>query len=214
MGDATCPLLGPFLTTVIESITEEYMLTEKACLWSKIVRKTRGLASLVPIFALALLLAGLLSSEKALSYFQSPTSPLPTTEEVPPPTEMPSPTVAGPKASPPPTEEAPSADTPPPTQVRPTPTSPPPEAPPTLTATVPTDEEPDKPTPSSTQAALLPAVKVAARPTAPAATEIPAGHGLRLWPWILLGVFSIGAIAVGVFLLQREASAQQEREEL
>jgi len=191
-------------------VTEEYMLTVKACLRSDLARKMRGLASLVPILVLAILLASLLPSQRVLSLFQSPTSPLPTTEAEAPPTEVPLSTAVTPVESPPPGGEVPLAETPPPTEIRPTAASPAEQAPPTLTAAVPSSEGTEEPTPSSTQVALLPAVEVAARPTDPAAAELPERDSPRLWPWILLGAFSIGAIAAGVFLLQREVPAQEE----
>ena len=150
------------------------MRTRRAHLWSKITQEMRALASLTPLFALALLLAWMLSGGRAFSFFQSPTSP-------PPPTETPLPTEA------------------------PTPT----EAVPTLTPTVPPTEVLVTLTPPLTEAVQMPAVQ-AVRPTAPPA-ELPSSRGtISLWPWVLLGLLSLGAIAVGVYLLRREVPSEEE----
>jgi hypothetical protein len=172
------------------------MHTGRACLWSKITREMRALGSMVPLFALALLLAWLLSAGRALSFFQSPTtSPLPPTE-VPLPTETPVPTEVRPTA--------------PPAEVRPT--APPTEALSVLTPAVPPVEMVAEPTLSATKVVLMPTVQ-AARPTALPTTELPPSKGvISLWPWILLGFLSLGAISAGVFLLRREAPASEGEE--
>jgi len=174
------------------------MPTGSARVWTKIPRERRVLVTLAPLFALALVLAWLLSSETVFSLFQSPTSPLPPTEEAPLPTETSTPT-----------------------DMRPTPTSPPPETPPTLTPTVPPPQEVaeptvsptervTEPTASPTEAAFTPAVEVAAHPPVSSTAETPAKGGLAVWPWVLLGFLSVGAMAAGVFLLRREPRAEDE----
>ncbi len=158
------------------------MHTRRACLWSKITREVRALASLAPLFTLALLLAWLLSAGRAFSFFQSPTSPPP---EVLPPTEMPTPT-----------------------EVRPTATPPPTRALPTLIPTVPPIEMVAEPTLSPTQVVMMPAVQ-AVHPTALPVESLPSKEAISLWPWVLLGLLSVGAIATGVFLLRREAPSEE-----
>jgi len=163
------------------------MHTRRACLWSKITREMRALASLAPLFVLALFLAWLLSAGRALSFFQSPTSPIP-------PTEAPLPT-----------------ETLTPTEVRPTATPTPQKAGPTLTPTVPPTEMVAKPTPPPTEVVLMPAVQAAPATVLPA--ELPPSKGaISLWLWALLGLLSLGAIAAGVFLLRREAPAGEGEE--
>ena len=150
------------------------MCSRRACLEGKIIREMRALSSLTPLFAVALLLAWLLSGGRVFSFFQSPTSPVP-------PTQTPLPTQA-------PTE----------TEVRPTSTATPSEAPHTLMPTVP-------PTSPPAEETLTPAAEVTAHPTV-MATELPPSRGvMSLWPWVLLGLLSLGAITAGVFLLRREA---------
>lgn len=129
----------------------------------KIIQEIRALASLAPIFALALLLAWLLSGEAAISFFESPTSPPPKASA---PTETPVPPATATSEEVPPT---------------PTPTASPTE----LTAV---------PSASSTEQAK-PATAAPAEPS-------PSQRGSTLWPWVLLGALSIGAIAAGVFLLR------------
>ena len=165
------------------------MCSRRACLEGKIIREMRALSSLTPLFAVALLLAWLLSGGRVFSFFQSPTSPVP-------PTQTPLPTQA-------PTE----------TEVRPTSTATPSEAPHTLMPTVPPTSPPAEetltptvpPTSPPAEETLTPAAEVTAHPTV-MATELPPSRGvMSLWPWVLLGLLSLGAITAGVFLLRREA---------
>jgi len=174
------------------------MHTSRACLGSKITRGTRALASLAPLFVLALLLAWLLSAETALSFFQSPTLPPPPTE-TPLPTETPTSAEVRPTATPTLQEARPTwTPTPPPTEALTPPTPPPTE----VVAT---------PTLAPTEVVLMPTAQ-AAQPTVPP-TEIPPPKGaISLWPWVLLGLLSLGAIAAGVFLLQREALSGEGEE--
>jgi hypothetical protein len=188
---------------------EEHMLTGTDCLRNKIARKRRVLASLAPLFMLALLLAWMLSSEEALSYFQSPTSP--PSEETPLPTEVLPPTEAGPTMTPSPGEEVASpTEMPLPTEERSAPASSTPEAPSTVMVTSPPVEELAKPSPSSTKAVLPPVLEGPVQATEPSAVEPSEAGGAPLWPWGLLGVFSLGAMAAGVFLLRREVPGQDE----
>ena len=154
------------------------MRTGRVCLWNRITREARTSVSLAPLFALALFLTLLLSSGKALSFFQSPTSPLP-------PTETLLPTEVKPTVSPTPQEPA-LPIMPPPTEV----------------------VEELTPTPTEV-VVVMPAVQ-AGGATALSSEAPPSKGGVSLWPWILLGVCSLGAIAAGVFLLRREPSIGEE----
>jgi len=147
-------------------------------------RQSGGLTTLASLFALALILTWLLSSGPALSFFQSPTSPLAPTE-TPRPTRVP--TEAKPSSTPTPQVSAPTA----------TPTA------------SPTEMEELAPTP--TIVVVSPTVQ-AAQPTAAPPEHPSSAGGVTLWPWILLGLVSIGAIVGGVFLLRREAPAEKEEE--
>ena len=138
----------------------------RACLWHKITREMRGLASLAPLFALALLLAWLMSAGTTLAFSQSPTSPPPITEV--PPTF--------------------------------TPTAPPTEV---LVATR---------IPQPTKMILMPVVQ--SGPEATPHTESPSAEGgTPLWPWALVGSLSVGAIALGAFLLLRRGELAQTEED-
>ena len=187
------------------------MLTGRNCLRNKTATGMRGWASLAPIFALAVLLAWLLSSEEALSYFQSPTSPLP--KETAIPTQMPTSTEIErtPSPPPPPDEIAPTRDMLGPTAETFTPTSPTSEAPSVLTATARPTEEQAVPTPASTEAVPTPAMEGSTQATEPMSDELSGKRGAPIWPWGVLGIFSIGAIATGVYLLRREVPGQDGR---
>jgi len=179
-----------------------------AGMWSKTAHRRQGLASLAPLFVLALLLASLLSPERAVCFFQSPISPLPPTEEAPLPTGTPTPSEVRSTATPA-TPEAVSTGTPTPSAVRPTLSSPTPEAVLTATPTAPPTVEGARLSPVPTDAAFLPAVQVAGPATVSPAVETSARAGLAVWPWILLvGLLSVGAMVAGVFLLRREVSAK------
>lgn len=156
------------------------MHIRSARLGSKIAQEMRSLASLAPLFALALLLAWILSGGRAFSSFQSPISP-PPLAETPPPTEAPAPTAT------------------------PTPRG----SVPTSTLTSPPTEVLVTPAPLPTKAVQMPAVQ-AARPTAPPTEPPPSRGAISLWPWVLLGLLSLGAIGVGVYLLRREAPTEEE----
>jgi cobalamin biosynthesis Mg chelatase CobN len=181
----------------------------RAYAWRKISQRMRVLASLAPLFALALVLAWLLSSETALSFFESPASPLPPTEAGPSPTGTPVLTEAGPTPTPPSPETLPtSTSVQPPAEEATTPTSLPPEE--TPADTTPSSEEQREPTSQPTEAAFIPAVGAASHATPSSTGEASANASAPVWPWVLLGILSVGAMAAGVFLLRREPVSEDE----
>lgn len=157
------------------------MRTGRVCLWSRITREVRTSVSLVPLFVLALFLTLLLPSGNALSFFQSPNSPIP-------PIETLLPLELSPTVSPTPQESA---------------------APTTLSPT----EVVDTLIPTPTEVVVvMPAVQVGGA-TALISEVPPLKGGTSLWPWMLLGFFSLGAIAAGVFLVRREPPDGEDKEE-
>jgi hypothetical protein len=174
------------------------------CSRTGVACKARGWASLVVMLMLALILAWVFPSDKAFSYFQSPISPLP--GQIALPTGMPSPTRAEPTSSPPPptVESTPTGDT----IGMNTPAPPASQAPSTQTAVAPAVEEQTIPSPTLVETVSTPDATGPAQIAEPIPDESPAEGGAPLWPWIVLGVFSVGAMAAGVYLLRREAPDQ------
>jgi len=169
------------------------MLSRRVSLWTMVIREMRGVASLGHVFAVALLLAWLLSGGRAFSLFQSPTEP-PTPTETPEPTQPATKTEVMPTSTPLPSEAPPTATPPVP--------SPSPTAEFTATPAAP-------PTSRPAEATLTPTVEGPAPPTVTSAEVPPSEGAMSLWPWMFLGLSSLAAIAAGVFLLRREAYRQE-----